>query len=216
MSSATSIERAQAARIPVHPQPEGPPAASAAAKDDAGFRPWHFFVLVSLIAATATVILSRRSTPEHLILISITIGAVGLAAAAFYRTLLPLASPEAAVGAEPLSGRARSALEREKTLVLRSLKELEFDKAMGKLSERDFDEMAGRLRARAISLIKQLDDETSGYRAVIEKELASRMAAARAANVTRQPAPAAPAACVSCGTSNDPDAAFCKRCGHKL
>jgi hypothetical protein len=215
MSSATSIERAQAARLPVPPQPEGPRAASAA-KYDPGFKPWHFFVLVSLIAATATVILSRRSTPEHLILISITIGAVGLAAAAFYRTLLPLASPEAAVGAEPLSGRARSALEREKTLVLRSLKELEFDKAMGKLSERDFDEMAGRLRARAISLIKQLDDETSGYRAVIEKELASRMAAARAANVTRQPTPAAPAACVSCGTSNDPDAAFCKRCGHKL
>ena len=215
MSSATSIERAQAARIPVHPPPEGPPAA-AGAKEDAGFKPWHFFVLVSLIAATAAVILSRRSTPEHLILISITIGAVGLAAAAFYRTLLPLALPEAVTGTEPLSGRARSALEREKTLVLRSLKELEFDKAMGKLSERDFDEMGGRLRARAISLIKQLDDETSGYRAVIEKELASRMAAARAANVTQQPGPAAPSACASCGTSNDPDAAFCKRCGHKL
>jgi hypothetical protein len=214
MSSATSIERAQAARLPVPPQPEGPRPASAGAKDDAGFKPWHFFVLVSLIAATATVILSRRSTPEHLILISITIGAVGLAAAAFYRTLLPLALPEAAAAAEPLTGRARAAIEREKTLVLRSLKELEFDKAMGKLSERDFDEMAGRLRARAISLIKQLDDETSGYRAVIEKELASRMAAAKAARAAT-PTAAVPG-CASCGTLNDPDAAFCKRCGHKL
>jgi hypothetical protein len=214
MSSATSIERAQAARIPAHPQPEGPRAASTAAKEDAGFKPWHFFVLVSLIAATATVILSRRSTPEHLILISITIGAVGLAAAAFYRTLLPLASPEAAATSEPLSGRARAAIEREKTLVLRSLKELEFDSPMWKLSLRHFDAMAGRLRARAISLIKQLDDETSGYRAVIEKELASRMAAAKAARAAT-PTAAVPG-CASCGTLNDPDAAFCKRCGHKL
>ena len=60
--------------------------------------------------------------------------------------------------------RARAALEREKALVLRSLKELEFDQAMGKLSATDFDEMGGRLRARAIALMKQLDAGGSGYR----------------------------------------------------
>ena len=51
----------------------------------------------------------------------------------------------------------RAVLEREKMLVLRSIKELEFDRAMGKVSAADFDEMAGRLRARALSLMKQLD-----------------------------------------------------------
>ena len=78
--------------------------------------------------------LSRRATPEHLIFISLAIGAAGAAAAAFYRTLAPFARQDPEMLGEPLSSRARAALEREKALVLRSLKELEFDQAMGKLS----------------------------------------------------------------------------------
>ena len=42
-----------------------------------------------------------------------------------------------------IGGRTRIALEREKTLVLRSIKELEFDFAMGKIAKADFDEMSG-------------------------------------------------------------------------
>ena len=45
--------------------------------------------------------------------------------------------------------RTRVALEREKLLTLRAIKELEFDRAMRKLSDEDFQEMSGRLRARA-------------------------------------------------------------------
>ena len=56
-----------------------------------------------------------------------------------------------------IGGRTRIALEREKTLVLRSIKELEFDFAMGKIAKADFDEMSGRLRARALGLMRQLD-----------------------------------------------------------
>ena len=37
---------------------------TAARKDD-GFRPWHFFVLASILLATVAVILARRSSPEH-------------------------------------------------------------------------------------------------------------------------------------------------------
>ena len=54
--------------------------------------------------------------------------------------------------------RTRSALEREKLFVLRSIKELEFDRAMGKVSEADFAEMAGRLRARALRVMQQLEE----------------------------------------------------------
>ncbi len=110
--------------------------------DDAGFKPWHFFVLASLAAATVAVVMSRQATPEHLILISATIGAVGLAAAAVYRMLAPLAVHDATLLNPRQSERARTALEREKALVLRSIKELEFDRAMGKVSPGDFDEMA--------------------------------------------------------------------------
>ena len=69
--------------------------------------------------------------------------------------------------------RTRVALEREKLLTLRSIKELEFDRAMGRLSDEDWNEMSGRLRARAARLMRQLD-AGAGYREQIEKDLAKR------------------------------------------
>ncbi len=143
-----------------------------------------------------------------------TIGAAGAAAAAFYRTLAPLALRDVSRLSERPSERALATLEREKALVLRSIKELEFDRAMGKVSAKDFDEMAGRLRTRAIMLMKQVDAGGSGYRELIERELRTRLSAARAGSV--DPGTRAVPACASCGTGNDSDAAFCKRCGTAL
>jgi hypothetical protein len=150
-------------------------ATSIDASPNAGFRPWHFFLIASLMLATIAVVVSRQSTPEHLVLISLTIAAAGTAAAGFYRMLAPLAAQDASFFSEPLTDRGRAVLEREKALVLRSIKELEFDRAMGKVSAADFDEMAGRLRARAISLMKQLEEGESGYRQLIEREVSARL-----------------------------------------
>jgi len=102
---------------------------------------------------------------------------------------------------------------------------------MGKVSEADFAEMAGRLRARAVSLIKRLDEGRS-YREQIERELARRIgpaanAAARGAAPTTIAGPvtaattmavpvAAAEPCAACGTANDRDARFCKQCGASL
>ena len=212
MSSATSIDK-------VRLKPD-----VAVDRDaDQGFRPWHFFVLASLAAATAAVIMSRRSTPEHLILVSLTIGAAGAAAAGFYRMLAPLASADAEQFRPPLTARSREALEREKMLVLRSIKELEFDRAMRKLSDRDFEEMGGRLRARAIALIKQLDDGGSVYRSVIEKELNARLAGGGHSRLSvpmsaggHLDAAGTSRTCAACGTAGDGDARFCKNCGARL
>jgi hypothetical protein len=182
-----------------------------------GFNVTHFFVLGSLLAATVAVVMARPSAPEHLILISLTIGAAGLAALCFYRAVAPLVAPRADLERQPLSERARADLEREKALTLRSIKELEFDRAMGKVSAQDFDEMAGRLRARAVGIMKQLDAGTSAYRALIEKELAARVGKASGSRVADPEvgSAAAPGLC-GCGTSNDADARFCKACGTKL
>jgi hypothetical protein len=178
------------------------------------FRPWHFFVLASLMAATAAVIMSRQSTPEHLILVSLTIAAAGFAAAGFYRMLAPLAESDTlAVSEQPLSDRLRSTLEREKALALRAIKELEFDRAMGKVSAKDFDEMAGRLRTRAMGLMKQLDQRDPGYRALIEQDLTARLAQRKPSDKT---AVSAADGCSGCGTVNDADARFCKGCGQRL
>jgi hypothetical protein len=216
MSSATSIDGVNADRI----KPE------AARRNESRdtFRPWHFFVLASLMAATAAVIMTRQARPEHLVVISLTIGAAGFAAAALYRTLVPLVRPQAGAAAMALSEGMRAALEREKMLVLRSIKELEFDRAMGKVSPKDFDEMAGRLRTRAMSLIRQLDSG-GGYRELIERELSARMRTpAAGARANASSSPAVPAAAVppgaartcACGAANDADAAFCKRCGTRI
>jgi hypothetical protein len=224
MSSATSIKKVLQAED------------SGAQAEDSSFRPWHFFVLASLMAATAAVVLARQSTPANLVLISLTIGAAGVAAAGFYRMLAPLGVDEETLFSETLTERQRAALDREKTLVLRSIKELEFDRAMGKLSEKDFEEMSGRLRARALSLMKELDAGGSGYRELIERELNARVGSVRlkpdatgsvradadenpvTGSVRLQPdqdTVGATPTC-TCGTANDQDAVFCKRCGTRL
>jgi zinc-ribbon domain len=189
----------------------------------AAFRPWHFFVILTLIAATAAVLAARRTTPENLVMLSLTVFAAGAAGIAMYRTLLPLVGRERTLRAETLGHRARTALEREKVLVLRSIKELEFDQAMGKLAQSDFDEMSERLRARAMGLMRQLDATHAAPRERIERELADRVAretrragGAAQGGVGSRGAAEAPAICADCGTSNDADARFCKECGTKL
>ena len=215
MSSEISIDPS----APLGTGPSAPLGAkSVSAPKDEGFRPWHFFVLASILLATGAVIIARRSAPEHLILLSLTIAAAGAAAGAFYRMLAPLVAPRTVrASAAPLNERTRAALQREKALVLRSIKELEFDRAMGKLSQKDFDEMSARLRSRALSLMKELDAGSDGYAGTIEKELQARLAAAAS---IRQSSPtdasAGSNACAACGISNDHDALFCKKCGTRL
>jgi len=215
MSSATSTS----GEVRLKPDTTNTSSVRLQADRNASFRASHFFVLASLIAATGAVILSRQSTPATLVLTSVTIAAAGLAAAGFYRMLAPLISTNAATFTEPLSERARTVLVREKALVLRALKELEFDRSMGKLSQADFEEMAGRLRARALSLMKQLDEDGSGYRSMIERELQARLAGRSTERQERSADAALPltnTGSCACGTRNDPDALFCKRCGARL
>ena len=197
MSSATSIE----SHDPVPLKPD--PAAGA-------FQPWQLFTLAGLIGATVVVFFSRGQTPAALILLSLTVFFAAILGVAAWRMLAPLTGKEDPAGPQILGGRTRAALEREKALVLRSIKELEFDRAMGKLSEKDFAEMSGRLRMRAAGLLRQLD-AGSGYRAQIEQEIARRI------GVRSEPSGRPLArACASCGKENDADARFCNNCGARL
>ena len=91
---------------------------------------------------------------------------------------------------------------------------------------------SARLRSRAVRLLEQLDKSGSGYREIIERELASRLVKAGAGQradeqrAERQSAKAAEpqavaqdvsaGSCARCGTVNDADAQFCKSCGTKL
>ena len=189
------------------------------------FEPWQLFTLAGLIGATMAVFMARGESPAAVIMISLTIFAAAAVGIAALRTFLPLTQKSWSDGARILGGRTRAALEREKSLVLRSIKELEFDRAMGKVSEKDFGEMSGRLRVRAARLIRQLD-AGAGYRNEIEREVVKRIGEAPGGSTLQDPAyaedvgrvlPSRPAgACPSCNTTNDADARFCKHCGHAL
>jgi hypothetical protein len=205
---------------------------SATSTDPQSLQPWQFFTLAGLIGATIVVFVSEGQSPAGIILLSLIIfgaAAVGIAA---WRTFLPLAGANEPAGPQMFGGRTRAALEREKTLVLRSIKDLEFDHAMGKVSDKDFSDMSARLRGRAAGLIRQLDAGIS-YRQAIEAEIEKRVGPKPAAVGKARPlsAPpvdggpdiAAPATdekrtkiCLSCCTQNDPDARFCKGCGYQL
>ena len=175
--------------------------------------PWQLFTLAGLIGATIVVFMSRGQTPAAIILLSLTIfTAAGMGVAA-WRTLSPIAETDDITSVPIVGGRTRAGLEREKALVLRSIKELEFDQAMGKVSDKDFAEMSTRLRARAGRLIHQLD-AGAGYRELIDKEVATRVGVAPAP--VERPAATPQKQCGSCGTVNEPDARFCKRCGANL
>ncbi len=198
---------------------------SSAISTDPGLRPWQLFLLAGMLAATGVVLVSRGQAMSSIVVLSLTVVASSLVAMAGYRSLSPLMAATDAGETAPVTGRARAALEREKALVLRTIKEVEFDHAMGKTAVADFEEMRDRLKARAIGLMRQL--ESSDYRAAVEAELMARTGTADAARsapaaVTPVPESGRPAAgplvrvCGGCQGSNDVDARFCKHCGVPL
>ena len=191
---------------------------NSAISTDLGLRPWQLFLLAGMLAATAVVLVSSGRSTSGVVVLSVTVVAASLVAVAAYRSLSPLVSPEDLVPDAPAGGHTRAALEREKALVLRSIKELEFDHAMRKTAAADFEEMRDRLKVLAVGLIRQLD--SAGYREAVERDLAARGGTSAVA----PPAPPAvpvqampsPRACAACHTINERDARFCKGCGVAL
>lgn len=173
-------------------------------RPDSSFQPWHFYLLVSLAGATWAVIVARHTHPAALVLLSAGIVSAGLAGAALHSALTGFFG--ANVREAPVTGRTREFLEQEKALILRTLKELEFDRAMRKVGEQDFAEISGRLRTRAMEIMERLENAT----------LESAAAPARTGSVASSPSPRNATACPSCGMPSDPDARFCKHCGVKL
>ena len=201
------------------------------ARADQSLQPWHFFVLAALACATVLSFIVRGEGLTPVILLTVMMGAIALVGLTVLRTVRPLFGVRDDRTAM-IGEKTRAGLEREKTLALRALKELEFDHQMGKVADEDFREMTARLRARALRLMKQLD-AGAGYRERIEQDLAKRL------KTTPPPPASAPVPgprvsdgppavhavaaegtagrrCAACSTANDGDAKFCKGCGQPL
>ena len=156
-------------------------------------KPGQVFILLSMAAATVAVMLTAQTHPAALLLLSAGVLACGLAAYFLQSALFALISPKAREAA--LSGERRALLVADKQRVLHSIKELEFDHKMGKINAADFQKLASPLRLRAATLIGDID------------RLEAETSIVEAATTH---------GCSKCGTSNDPDAKFCKSCGNPL
>lgn len=162
---------------------------------------------------------------------------LALAAMALFRVLDPLLRGGPTSVEVPQARVHLRELERDKQAVLKSIREIELDYQMRKISEPDYRDMLQRYRARAMRIIRELD-AGDDYRVLIEDELKARLQANKGAPVATSEAPTVPdepprkalangksgpsaavakdTTCPSCGTANDVDAVFCKKCGGKI
>lgn len=186
---------------------------------------WAWGLVGMAAAAAYAAIFERLRFGPPLVMLALGGMTLAFAAAALWRMVDPLARPNVVAGAAAGGGtRWTRELEREKQLVLKAIKEIEFDFQMRKIAEPDYRDMVERYRTRAMRLISELD-AGSDYRALIERELKMRLElplpveSTTTAAAAAAPAPATAATtptCPSCQTSNDNDAQFCKKCGSKL
>lgn len=165
--------------------------------ESAPFTAGHFYVLLSMVAATAAVVMARNTHPAALLLLSAAALASGYTAYALHQALVGLLSRNRP---PVLGARQREVLEQDKGTVLRAIKDLEFDYGMKKVSEADYEDMLGRLKQRALLIMEQLEQIPA------DAPKAHAKTAASARNVT----------CSRCHTNNDGDAKFCKQCGERL
>jgi len=118
-----------------------------------------------------------------------------------------------------------------KRRVMRALKDLEHEHAIGKLDDADYAQIAARYREEAKEILREMDVEIEPLRAKAEELARAHLAkkglledeaprSAKARDEEREEReedekPARPL-CAKCETSNDADAAFCKKCGAPL
>ena len=162
------------------------------------FTAGHFYVLLSMVAATAAVVVARDTHPAALLLISCATLAAGYTAWALHKALLGLLSRDQD---EVLDDRARAVLESDKATVLRAIKELEFDYGMKKVAEADYQDMMARLKNRALLIMEQLE----------RLPVAPAPGEKSTKGTRRTTTP-----CPKCQTPNASDAKFCNQCRERL
>src|SRR5262245_14729480 len=89
---------------------------------------WQFFVLAALGCATAATFMARGRGITAVVMLSVLMAGAAMIGMAALRAFRPLVSPDEDRAAL-LGQRTRAALERDKLLALRAIKELEFDRA---------------------------------------------------------------------------------------
>jgi hypothetical protein len=169
-------------------------------------------VVACMLLAIAYGVLGAKLSGPPLVLVALGGLAIALCGLTLYRVIDPLLRPEEAARAEAARAPVRlRELEREKQLVLKAIREIEHDYQMRRINDADYKAMSERYRSRALRLMRDID-AGDDFGSLIEQELKSRLAAVESA----PKATSSTAACSDCGTVNDTDARFCKKCGKAM
>lgn len=162
--------------------------------------------IIFTIAASATAWMNNGA-PAPSLFIGLSTGALifGILLLAMgVRNLFPQERTlSATVGAD------RRALLDKKDALLHSLRELELDNDMGKLEAADFKRLRHQLRSEAKRVMQKLDQDLGPY--LEEARARILFEEANVENVEEETP-----VCESCGTENESDAVFCKKCAHRL
>jgi ribosomal protein L40E len=113
----------------------------------------------------------------------------------------------------------RAELLAEKQRLLVALKDLEAERESGKLGKDDYQELNTRYRGRARQVLQELDTLIASHRKeakALLREATGQAAEARPSKSPKKKGGASSTACESCGSHNDSDAVFCKKCGTRL
>jgi len=114
------------------------------------------------------------------------------------------------------------ALGERKRRVLRAIKDLEGEHALGKIDDADYDAFIARYRAEAKAVMREMDREVAPARDEAERvarEYLERKGLGPAkSSGAGSPGPGDPArrTCGACSASNEADASFCKSCGASM
>ncbi len=153
------------------------------------------------------------------------LGAIGLLWASV-RTLTGDAPLPVDLEAISTQNRGVDALSEQKRRVLLALKDLQGEHAIGKIDDADYEEIANQYREQAKAVMREMDRNVAPALAEAERIAREYLAANGLGPEAKERAwpkttgtsdpPRDRVACASCATSNEPDAAFCKKCGSAM
>jgi hypothetical protein len=206
---------------------------AAAAESERQLARWAAFGIPSLTVLGAIGVgMTTSAGPAILVLVAGALLSTIALLWASLRTLSGDAPLPADLEAAAIMPHGRSELAEKKRRVLRALKDLEHEHAVGKIDDKDYGTLGARFREEAKAILRELDAEIEPMREKAEamaKEHLARRGIGHAektkptedaddeekAEHARSPEQAR-LECAKCSTSNEPDAAFCKKCGTSL
>jgi zinc-ribbon domain len=112
-------------------------------------------------------------------------------------------------------------LAEQKRRILRALKDVEGERALGRIDDADYEELVARYRDEAKTVMRELDRQVAPMREEAERKATQYLARhgfRSAETLADNPEPKGETrvdrlACPKCGASNEDDASFCKACG---